>query len=169
MSSVCERWNRSPLRVVLDVCRDLALWSRSCWWAFALSACDTGEVREPRSSTIRRSPSPPAKPVLLGFVETSALLEEREILLNPLPGSVDVMSNDAFSRRLEQRLSRHPSWEVLSVHLGEVDLVNPHFNRYNEPMYVVEITGPRTGNCLDLYDAIDGEYTLGACFYPTRP
>ena len=108
------------------------------------------------------------RPERFSFEETALLLEERNILLRPLeyrPGLVDPAS---FERMLRRRMQRHPSWEILSVHLAEMDLPNPHFEIYDQPTYVVEVTGPSTGNCFDFHLASTGRYEGGACFYPRR-
>jgi hypothetical protein len=65
-------------------------------------------------------------------------------------------------------MERHHLWRVLSVHPAIVDMPDPHSEIFDRPMYVVEITGPRTGNCFDLYDAMSGDYAGSACFYPRR-
>lgn len=46
---------------------------------------------------------------------------------------------------------------------------NPPFQISNQPTYVVEVTGPATGNCFEFYLAANGHDQGGACFYPKRP
>ena len=73
-----------------------------------------------------------------------------------------------FDKLLQGRMDRNPTWRVLSVHVAMVTMPNAKFDLYGLPMYVVEITGPETGNCFDLYYATDGSYWGSSCFHPTR-
>ena len=102
------------------------------------------------------------------FEETASLLKERNILLRPLDERPGLVERGRFERMLGRRMQRHPSWKVLSVHLAEIDMPNPHFEIYDQPTYVVEVTGPSTGNCFDFHLATTGRYEGGACFYPHR-
>jgi hypothetical protein len=97
-------------------------------------------------------------------------LAERDVVLDPIPESErdGLLEEGAFTRILERRMDRYPGWRVLSVHLAEMDLPS-RFETNVRPTYIVEITGPRTGNCFDFYLATDGDYRGSACFYPTRP
>jgi hypothetical protein len=96
------------------------------------------------------------------------MLAPHEILLGPLHEQEGLLTASEFDDTLEGRMSHHPDWRVLSVHLAMVDMPNAHFELFDLPMYVVEITGPETGNCLDLYHATDGGYWGSSCFHPTR-
>ena len=125
-----------------------------------LSACTASD------SVPTSSPEDP--PPRFSFEETAALLEEREVLLSPLDESSDVVERQRMEKIVRKRLKGHSSWEVLSMHLAEVDMPNPHFEIYDQPTYVVEVTGPSTGNCFDFYLATTGRYQGGACFYPHR-
>lgn len=122
---------------------------------------------DPRPSA---DPPSPTAPVPFSFEDTASLLAPREILLTPLldPRADDLVPPRVFHRRLRTRMLRHAGWRVLSVHPAIVDMPNPHFMRFDMPMYVVEITGPETGNCFDFYDAETGGYEGSACFYPPR-
>lgn len=128
--------------------------------ALVMSACPSS--RSVPSST---SEEPPAR---FSFADTAALLEEREILLSPIEATPDVVARERIEEIVRKRLREHPSWEHLSVHLAEVDMPNPHFEIYDQLTYVVEVTGPSTGNCFEFYLATTGRYQGGACFYPHR-
>lgn len=99
------------------------------------------------------------------------MLAEREIFIEPIAAEEQdgLLNGEALDRALAERTARHPYWQVLSVHLAEVDIPDGHFEIYDRPSYLVEITGPKTGNCFYFYYATDGEEFLGACFYPIRP
>ena len=127
-----------------------------------------GNVRD--GQTIESAESR-AVPAAFGFEDTAALLAERGIVLKPIPENEreGLLTEDVFRQRLDEIMEEHSHWGVLSVHLGSVDVPDGHFNISNQPTYVVEITGPATGNCFDLYLATNGHPELGTCFYPTRP
>jgi hypothetical protein len=104
------------------------------------------------------------------FEEAASLLAQREIVVTPIPSDqqAGLLDPDAFAAVLDEWMSHHPHWHVLSAHLGMVDVANAHFNISNRPSYFVEITGPETGNCFYFIEATDGREFLGACFYPVR-
>ncbi|CAN5710387.1 hypothetical protein BH18ACT17_BH18ACT17_08680 [soil metagenome] len=110
------------------------------------------------------------EPAEFSFDDTAALLAERRIFLEPLPEDKreGLLTERAFEKLLDSRMEEHPRWRVLSVHLASVDIPDGHFEIFDQPTYVVEITGPETGNCFDFYLAANGDSQLGACFYPTR-
>jgi hypothetical protein len=126
--------------------------------------CDRGDAtRAPTSTAAKGAPGTPAE---FSFQEAANLLAQREILVRSI--APELLDLDAFDVVLGEWMSHHPHWQVLSVHLGMVDVPNAHFNISNRPSYFVEITGPETGNCFYLFHATDGQEYLGACFYPTR-
>ena len=127
------------------------------WCALTLAACQPSEPGEVAKGPRRFS-----------FEDTASLLKERNILLRPLEEHASVVDRADFDRMLQRRMQRHPTWEVLSVHLAELDMPNPHFKIYDQPTYVVEVTGPSTGNCFDFHLATSGRYEGSACFYPHR-
>src|SRR5918994_1015188 len=98
-------------------------------------------------------------PVEFSFDDTGALLAEREIFLEPLSEHEleGLLTEGAFRERLDARMEEHPRWRVLSVHVASMDMPDPHFEIFDQPTYVVEITGPQTGNCFDFYLATSGE------------
>lgn len=146
-TNVAMRWGLS-----VSLCAMLAL----------LGACEADEPPE-------AGPAPMHDQLArFSFEEAASLLKDREILLTPLQVDGTVLSSSEFAPLLAKRMDRHPSWKVLSTHLAQVDMPNPHFNIYDQPTYVVEISGPRTGNCSDFYLATDGDYRGSACFYPVR-
>lgn len=110
------------------------------------------------------------EPAEFSLDDTAALLAERRIFLEPLPGDKreGLLTERAFGKLLDARMEEHPHWRELSVHLASVDMPDGHFEIFDQPTYVVEVTGPETGNCFDFYLATNGDYQLGACFYPTR-
>jgi hypothetical protein len=125
--------------------------------------CDA--ARAPSSGAASSTRNPPAE---FSFEEAADLLAQREIFVTPISADqqASLLDLNAFEAVLDDWMSHHPHWKVLSVHLGELDLQNAHFDISNRPSYFVEITGPETGNCFYLFDAADGEEFLGACFYP---
>jgi hypothetical protein len=136
---------------------------------FLLGAtCERGEAAHPGSSS---APSASEGPAEFSFAETARLLAERKLLVHPIPATErqGVLSRGVFRHVLRHWMAHHPYWDVLSLHLGELNAhVDAHLDISNRPSYFVEITGPRTGNCFYFYDATDGEEFLGACFYPSR-
>jgi hypothetical protein len=141
-------------------------------WVTHVDANDViriGVAGAPTPSSIDASPSA-VHPAEFSFEEAAALLAEREMFVKPIPSDQQqgLLDQDAFDRILQEWMVHHPHWRVLSVHLGELDFMNGHFNISNRPSYFVEITGPETGNCFYFYDATDGQEFLGACFYPAR-
>jgi hypothetical protein len=116
-----------------------------------------------------RSPTPNT-PAEFSFDEASDLLAQREVFVRAIPPNhqAGLLDRNAFAAVLDDWMTHHPHWQVLSVHLGEIDVQNAHFNISNRASYFVEITGPETGNCFYFFYATDGEEFLGACFYPTR-
>ena len=126
-----------------------------------------GDVLDGRTVESQQTETEPAD---FSFDDTAALLAERRIFLEPLP--VDkrerLLTERAFGKRLDARMEEHPHWRELSVHLASVDMPDGHFEIFDQPTYVVEITGPETGNCFDFYLATNGDYEGGACFYPNR-
>lgn len=130
-----------------------------------LCAVTTGSCRSPGPEPTTPGAEPPPR---FSFEDTAALLEDRDIYLSALAEDRRVLPRDRFEEILRRRMREHPSWEVLSVHLAEVDMPNPHFKIYDQATYVVEVTGPSTGNCFDFHLATTGRYRGGACFYPTR-
>jgi hypothetical protein len=138
------------------------------WSAFCCSEPDAAEAMQaapPSSGAASSTRNPPAE---FSFEEAADLLAQREIFVTPISADqqAGLLDLNAFEAVLDDWMSHHPHWKVLSVHLGELDLQNAHFDISNRPSYFVEITGPETGNCFYLFDATDGEEFLGACFYP---
>jgi hypothetical protein len=130
------------------------------------AGCGGGDAaRAPSSGAASSTRNPPAE---FSFEEAADLLAQREIFVTPISADQQarLLDLNAFEAVLDDWMSHHPHWKVLSVHLGELDLQNAHFDISNRPSYFVEITGPETGNCFYLFDAADGEEFLGACFYP---
>lgn len=127
-----------------------------------------GDVSDGRTVEYQQTDTEPAE---FSFDDTAALLAEREIFLEPLSEHEreGLLTERAFGKRLDAVMEEHPRWRVLSVHLASMDMPAPQFETFDQPTYVVEITGPETGNCFDFYLATNGDYEGGACFYPTRP
>jgi hypothetical protein len=122
-------------------------------------------AHSPSSGAASSTRNPPAE---FSFEEAADLLAQREIFVTRISADqqAGLLDLNAFEAVLDDWMSHHPHWKVLSVHLGELDLQNGHFDISNRPSYFVDITGPETGNCFYLFDATDGEEFLGACFYP---
>jgi hypothetical protein len=133
------------------------------------AACGTRD-----STTLAPTPSTAKaaldSPVEFSIEEAANLLAQREILVRPLAldQHAGLLDRDAFDVLLGEWMKHHPHWQVLSVHLGIVNMPDERFSISNRPSYFVEIAGPETGNCFYLFSATDGEEFLGACFYPTR-
>lgn len=110
------------------------------------------------------------EPAEFSFKDTAALLAERKVFLEQLPEDEreGLLTKRAFRRRLDADMEEHPRLRVLSVHVASLDVPEPHFETHDQPTYVVEITGLKTGNCFDFYLATNGDYQGGACFYPRR-
>jgi hypothetical protein len=110
---------------------------------------------------------PAPQPAKFSFGEAKSLLAERDILLKHLSSTErrQVLSADAFRAVLNTWMSHHPSWRVLSVHVGDARFP---MDMGRGPFYFVEITGPLTGNCFYFFKAQDGSQSLGACFYAAR-
>jgi hypothetical protein len=117
-------------------------------------------------------PSMTRDPVAFSFEDTARLLAQREVFLRSIPVGErgGLLDPEGIDRVIDDWLSRHgrPNWNVLSVHLGEIDVPHPKLRIFDRRAYVAEITGPWTGNCFYFFDAVDGDEFLGACFYPKR-
>lgn len=122
------------------------------------------------ATTSAASSPTPNTPAEFSFDEAADLLARREIFLTPVPVNqqAGLLDLDTFDAVLDDWMSQHPRWKVLSIHLGELDMPDARFNISNRLSYFVEITGPETGNCFYVFYATDGEEFLGACFYPIR-
>jgi hypothetical protein len=132
------------------------------------ATCEKGEAAHPPSTAAPSSSK--QQPAEFSFAEAATLLAERKMFVEPIPADQQqgLLDRTEFDRDLQEWMAHHPHWKVLSVHLGELDMPDGHFNISNRPSYFVEITGPETGNCFYFHDATDGQEFLGACFYPAR-
>jgi hypothetical protein len=95
------------------------------------------------------------------FKQTAADLAGRGMVLERMPENAErILSLGAIRSIVDTRFGA--DFRIHGVHLGLVDIPDDHFEWSNEPMYVVERTG-RGSRCFDFFDAMTGEYRLGAC------
>jgi hypothetical protein len=156
-------WKRGTTLQVSGVRRTIRLFAQQtllAWVCLLVTAVGCADESSAKSLRAQQRSVAGTVPAEFSFEETAAILAPLEILLEPLQEQDRhaLLTPSDFDKLLQGRMDRNPTWRVLSVHVAMVTMPNAKFDLYGLPMYVVEITGPETGNCFDLYYATDGSY-----------